>query len=441
MTISLTYSPAPYSRHSRRNATLVMPAIGASTTGGSTAVGRPQRVSSAHCPPSIAIAGPQWSGTAKAVSSQPRSSATRAASARVRVAGLADGRRQVVADRPLGQEQRAGDVRDGAAVAGDLEHVALAGGQRVVAGGQRLGGQRRVDDPQPRVHPADRVGQLVGRRVLDHEPARAGLHRPPQVARAAERGDTSTGTSGTRDAQRPRWRRCRRCPASRRRAARRRAGARAPPRRPRRRGPPRRPPRGRAPARAGRTARPGRGAGRRRAAGGSCERRLANGSGTGAVRHRARAGRAAVGPGPASSRPPARPPARAARAGRAPARAATRSGAGPRRDRSSSTTSTDVAATRTLHRSRGLCRSTLVTPFAHGAAEQPRWSPGTSSTACGQVGLDARRWPGRPGPRTARRPASPRGSRPTVARRSRERLARQPLDVGDLGVGALRVDA
>src|SRR6476646_5337564 len=34
--ISQTYRPAPYSRQSRRNATLVIPAIGASTTGGST---------------------------------------------------------------------------------------------------------------------------------------------------------------------------------------------------------------------------------------------------------------------------------------------------------------------------------------------------------------------------------------------------------------------
>ncbi len=34
--ISHTYSPAPYSRHTRRNATFVIPAMGASTTGGST---------------------------------------------------------------------------------------------------------------------------------------------------------------------------------------------------------------------------------------------------------------------------------------------------------------------------------------------------------------------------------------------------------------------
>jgi len=36
VTISATYSPPPFSRHSRRNAALVMPAIGASTTGVST---------------------------------------------------------------------------------------------------------------------------------------------------------------------------------------------------------------------------------------------------------------------------------------------------------------------------------------------------------------------------------------------------------------------
>src|SRR5262249_59967243 len=36
VTISHTYRPAPCSRQSWRNATLVMPAIGASTTGGST---------------------------------------------------------------------------------------------------------------------------------------------------------------------------------------------------------------------------------------------------------------------------------------------------------------------------------------------------------------------------------------------------------------------
>ena len=39
------------------------------------------------------------------------------------------------------------------------------------------------------MHPAYRVGELPGRGVLDDEAARAGLHRPAQVAGPAERGD------------------------------------------------------------------------------------------------------------------------------------------------------------------------------------------------------------------------------------------------------------
>ena len=46
------------------------------------------------------------------------------------------------------------------AVAGGPQHVGLARGQRRVAGDQAVGGQRRVDDAQPRVHPAYGVGEL-----------------------------------------------------------------------------------------------------------------------------------------------------------------------------------------------------------------------------------------------------------------------------------------
>ena len=42
VTISLTYSPAPYSRHSRRKPRLVTPAIGASTTGTSASTAPPR---------------------------------------------------------------------------------------------------------------------------------------------------------------------------------------------------------------------------------------------------------------------------------------------------------------------------------------------------------------------------------------------------------------
>ncbi len=55
--ISLTYSPPPYSRHSRRNAVFVIPAIGASTTGTSSAMGpmfsvgsREARMVTVNCP-------------------------------------------------------------------------------------------------------------------------------------------------------------------------------------------------------------------------------------------------------------------------------------------------------------------------------------------------------------------------------------------------------
>ena len=54
--------------------------------------------------------------------------------------------------------------------------------------GERRRGQRRIDHPLAARYPADRVGQLLGGRVLDDEAERAGLHRPPQVAGPAERG-------------------------------------------------------------------------------------------------------------------------------------------------------------------------------------------------------------------------------------------------------------
>ena len=48
---------------------------------------------------------------------------------------------------------------------------------------------RRGPDPPPAAgrHPADGVGELLGGGVLHHEAERAGLHRPAQVARPAER--------------------------------------------------------------------------------------------------------------------------------------------------------------------------------------------------------------------------------------------------------------
>jgi hypothetical protein len=68
------------------------------------------------------------------------------------------------------------------------ENVALALGERADAVGDRRGGEPRVDDPPPGMHLADRVGQLIGGRVLQHESRGAALDGPPEVAGATERG-------------------------------------------------------------------------------------------------------------------------------------------------------------------------------------------------------------------------------------------------------------
>ena len=67
------------------------------------------------------------------------------------------------------------------------QRVAFPSGQRTAAAGQGRGGERRVDDPFATRDPPYGVGQLLDRRVLDHEAEHAGLHRPAQVARPAER--------------------------------------------------------------------------------------------------------------------------------------------------------------------------------------------------------------------------------------------------------------
>src|SRR5260370_19195102 len=100
--------------------------------------------------------------------------------------GLADGRRQVVAHRPLGQEEAPGDVGNRRAVTGGVEDVALAGGEGFGAGTQRRCGEGWVDDPFALQDRADRDGGLVGGPILCEERRGARLHRPPEVAGPAE---------------------------------------------------------------------------------------------------------------------------------------------------------------------------------------------------------------------------------------------------------------
>jgi hypothetical protein len=48
-----------------------------------------------------------------------------------------------------------------------VQHIGFPFGQRRIAVRQRLGGERRVNDPQPLVlHPAHRVGELPRQGVL-----------------------------------------------------------------------------------------------------------------------------------------------------------------------------------------------------------------------------------------------------------------------------------
>ena len=312
-------------------------------------------------------------------------------------------------------------------LAGGAQHVGLPRGQRARPGRQRLRGQRRVDHPQPGVHPADRVGELPGRGVLDDEPARAGLHRPPQVAGPAERGDHQHPAAGHARPAAPRSPRSRPGRASRRRAAPRPARRRGPRRPPRRRGRPRPPRSGRAPATAARPARRGPAPGRRPAAAGSsmparCTRSR-NPVAPAAAAHGQRARPAAS----ARSRSPRRPvPGRPSGAGSGP--------------RPSSTISTWSGATRITRRGAPLCRTTLVTPSR---TAQPNSSPPRRRHArrprAGRSAVDARRGQRRPG--AGQLPCQrDLAVRPDGAAHVGQRLPGQRLHVGDLGGRPVRVE-
>ena len=98
-------------------------------------------------------------------------------------AGLADGGRQVVAHRSLGQVLRRGDVGHGAAVPGSEQHLMLASGQRTVTHGKRLGRQRGVDHAQPGMDARDRIGELAGVSLTTNPLAPASIARRTCSAR------------------------------------------------------------------------------------------------------------------------------------------------------------------------------------------------------------------------------------------------------------------
>jgi ribosomal protection tetracycline resistance protein len=103
-------------------------------------------------------------------------------------ARLADRRGQVVAHRAVRQVELGRDVGGGGAVAGGVEDVAFAFGERAVARADGAGGEVRVDDGLAAVDRADGAGQALDGPVLDDEAVGARLQRAAQVAGAAEGG-------------------------------------------------------------------------------------------------------------------------------------------------------------------------------------------------------------------------------------------------------------
>jgi hypothetical protein len=66
------------------------------------------------------------------------------------------------------------------------ENVPFPLRQRAEAVGDRRGGQAGIDDTAAGVHLADRLGELLGRRVLEQESPGAALDRSAQIAGSTE---------------------------------------------------------------------------------------------------------------------------------------------------------------------------------------------------------------------------------------------------------------
>src|SRR5215469_4804474 len=81
-------------------------------------------------------------------------------------AGLLDAGGQVIAHRPLGEEQRGGDLGDRRAILARREHVPLAGGQRAGTLGERGRGELGIDDLLAVADLPDRLGELVRRGIF-----------------------------------------------------------------------------------------------------------------------------------------------------------------------------------------------------------------------------------------------------------------------------------
>ncbi|TYB44876.1 ABC transporter ATP-binding protein [Actinomadura chibensis] len=88
---------------------------------------------------------------------------------------------QVVADGSDLQHESGGYLRRGGPAGGQVEHFELALGQRAASGGQLGEDEVGVDDPLPVGDAPDRPDEVVQGGVLEHQPGRPRLDRPPHV--------------------------------------------------------------------------------------------------------------------------------------------------------------------------------------------------------------------------------------------------------------------
>ena len=343
-------------------------------------------------------------------------------------AGLADRGGQVVAHGALGEEQPAGDRGHRRRRRG--RPAARRSRARSAATRRRPGCRRPATGSTTRSPACTRrtaSASCARRGVLDDEPVGAGLQRPAQEARAGRTWSRSApGSSGSAARSAAASPRCRPCPGistSSRATSGAVLAARRP--RPRRRCRPRRPPPGRARGRAARPARRGPGPGRRRAAAGCVIGRAHRAARS--PRGSRRAGRPARRPAAAArSRRPARP---------WPGRAVGAPGPAP-----SSRTSTAVGAE--PHRAAG--GAAVPDHVGDALADRPgeqlaqlararrRWSCGRSAS----ISAAAQRRP-RPGQLAGQGQLAVALHRPAHVG---QRVAAEPLEVGELGAGPVRVD-
>ena len=108
---------------------------------------------------------------------------------------------EIVADGAFGEVEFGGDFGAAAAVAGALQDLALAFGQRIKLGAPGFGGECGIDDAQTAMDAAYGVGELCGGTIFQQIAARACVKCAAQIAGAGEGGEDDGAHGGMTGAQ------------------------------------------------------------------------------------------------------------------------------------------------------------------------------------------------------------------------------------------------